>query len=45
MTYSTVPYDYLRIRVQDKSTLAWTEILADGIFVLPGLICHLFLLC
>lgn len=30
MIYSTVPYDYLRVRVQDKSTLAWTEIFADG---------------
>lgn len=30
MSYSTVPYDYLRVRVQNKSTLAWTEILADG---------------
>ena len=30
MIYSTVPYDYLRVRVQDKSTLAWTEILSDG---------------
>lgn len=28
--YNTKPYDYLRVRVQDKSTLAWTEILADG---------------
>lgn len=28
--YSTKPYDYLRVRVQNKSTLAWTEILADG---------------
>lgn len=24
------PYNYLRVRVQDKVTLAWTEILADG---------------
>lgn len=30
MIYSTVPYDYLRVRVQDKSTLAWTEILSEG---------------
>jgi hypothetical protein len=30
MSYSTVPYDYLRVRVQDKSTLAWTEILSEG---------------
>ncbi len=30
MTYSTVPYDYLRIRVQNKSTLVWTEILSAG---------------
>lgn len=30
MTYSTVPYDYLRVRVQNKSTLAWTEILSEG---------------
>lgn len=28
--YNSKPYDYLRVRVQDKSTLAWTEILADG---------------
>jgi hypothetical protein len=30
MTFSTVPYDYLRVRVQDKTTLAWTEIMANG---------------
>jgi hypothetical protein len=30
MSYATVPYDYLRVRVQNKSTLAWTEILSDG---------------
>lgn len=30
MIYSTVPYDYLRVRVQDKSTLVWTEILSAG---------------
>jgi hypothetical protein len=30
MSYSTVPYDYLRVRVQNKSTLAWTEIMAAG---------------
>ena len=30
MSYSTVPYDYLRVRVQDKSTLAWTEIMSAG---------------
>lgn len=30
VVYNTKPYDYLRVRVQDKSTLAWTEILADG---------------
>jgi len=30
MSYSTVPYDYLRVRVQNKTTLAWTEILAEG---------------
>jgi hypothetical protein len=30
MTFSTVPYDYLRVRVQNKSTLAWTEIMAAG---------------
>jgi hypothetical protein len=28
--YNSKPYDYLRVRVQNKSTLAWTEILADG---------------
>lgn len=28
--YNSKPYDYLRVRVQDKSTLAWTELLADG---------------
>lgn len=30
MSYSSVPYDYLRLRVQDKTTLAWTEILSAG---------------
>lgn len=30
MSYSTVPYDYLRVRVQNKSTLAWTDILSAG---------------
>jgi hypothetical protein len=30
MSYSTVPYDYLRVRVQNKSTLAWTEIMDVG---------------
>lgn len=30
MTYSTVPYDYLRVRVQNKTTLAWTEIMSAG---------------
>ena len=30
MTFSTVPYDYLRVRVQNKSTLAWTEIMSAG---------------
>lgn len=30
VVYNTKPYDYLRVRVQDKTTLAWTEILADG---------------
>lgn len=30
MSYATVPYDYLRVRVQNKSTLAWTEILSEG---------------
>lgn len=30
MSYSTVPYDYLRVRVQNKSTLAWTEIMSAG---------------
>ena len=30
MSYSSVPYDYLRLRVQDKTTLAWTEILSEG---------------
>lgn len=30
MSFSSVPYDYLRLRVQDKTTLAWTEILSAG---------------
>lgn len=30
MKYSTVPYDTLRVRVQDKSTLAWTDITNKG---------------
>lgn len=30
MSYATVPYDYLRVRVQNKSTLVWTEILDVG---------------
>ena len=30
MIYTTVPFDYLRVRVQDKSTLAWTEIMDKG---------------
>lgn len=30
MIYSTYPYDYLRVRVQNKSTLAWTQILSEG---------------
>jgi len=30
MIYSTVPSDYLTIRVQDKSTLAWTDIISAG---------------
>jgi len=30
LTYSIVPYDYLRVRVQNKSTLAWTEIMDVG---------------
>jgi hypothetical protein len=30
LSYSTVPYDYLRVRVQNKSTLAWTEIMDVG---------------
>lgn len=30
MVYSSKPYDYLRVRVQNKTTLVWTEILADG---------------
>lgn len=30
MIYTTVPYDYLRVRVQNKSTLAWTEVLSEG---------------
>lgn len=30
MSYATVPYDYLRVRVQNKSTLAWTEIMSAG---------------
>lgn len=30
MSYATVPYDYLRVRVQDKTTLAWTEIMSAG---------------
>ncbi len=30
MSYATVPYDYLRVRVQDKTTLAWTDILSAG---------------
>jgi hypothetical protein len=28
--FNTKPYDYLRVRVQNKNTLAWTEILGDG---------------
>jgi hypothetical protein len=28
--YAAKPYDYLRVRVQDKTTLVWTEILADS---------------
>ena len=30
MSYSSVPYDYLRVRVQNKTTLAWTEIMSAG---------------
>lgn len=30
MSYSTVPSDYLAVRVQDKTTLAWTNILDNG---------------
>lgn len=30
MSYSTVPFDYLQVRVQNKSTLAWTNILSAG---------------
>lgn len=30
MSYSTVPSDYLTVRVQDKSTLAWTDIISAG---------------
>ena len=30
MIFTTVPFDYLRVRVQDKSTLAWTEIMDKG---------------
>jgi hypothetical protein len=30
MIYNTVPYDYLRVRVQNKSTLVWTEIMSAG---------------
>jgi hypothetical protein len=30
MIYTNVPYDYLRVRVQNKSTLAWTEIMDVG---------------
>lgn len=28
--YNSKPYDYLRVRVQDKDTLEWSEVLADG---------------
>lgn len=30
MSYSVVPSDYLAVRVQNKSTLAWTDILGSG---------------
>ncbi len=30
MIYSVVPSDYLTIRVQNKSTLAWTDIISAG---------------
>jgi len=30
MSYSTVPYDYLRVRVQNTTTLVWTEIMSAG---------------
>ena len=30
MSYSTIPSDYLTIRVQNKSTLAWTDIISAG---------------
>lgn len=30
MIYNTVPYDYLRVRVQNLTTLVWTEIMSEG---------------
>ena len=30
MIFNTVPYDYLRVRVQDRTTLVWTEIMSAG---------------
>lgn len=30
MIYTAVPYDYLRVRVQNKTTLEWTEIMSEG---------------
>lgn len=30
MIYNTVPYDYLRVRVQNLTTLVWTEIMSAG---------------
>jgi len=30
LIYNTVPYDYLRVRVQNTTTLVWTEIMSEG---------------